>query len=568
MRVYGVAPFAWSGLGPLALGSLAALLLGCPTRGTLEPLGDDAGPSTDNGRPITSDVPADSGPPRPMCPTPTATMRVEPCAGNPSCGLPQSATVQVTGNTAALDDYQVEVTLPANVLSAVGSTCDRMVFRAADNAWAPHFVTNCAMGKVWVKVPRMAANATTTLRLHYGGSTAVAAAQSYDDTFDRVPTRAQGVIGAYSFDEGTGDRTCPAAGSTPFDAFLFNDRYSPTAHPKELAAGATPPTLWSNEAPLSALAPTNPAAHFTRSQRSLQFGTASRATPEGMLTDWAPVNWRSATSEPFNMARSQLTVGVWARPTTSASSNVNTEFSTVVCFGMPDLAARAAFWRLPPTDPRMIDNSIFNPWAIFFRGDGPDNTLFQGNTCVEPCTDVINYAHITTTNVLTRADYVERWHFMAFTFDQTARPHTVRRSYYDDRVFNYPQQLELVPQTRFYCPNPLSFARCNPNTERGERIDCPGTMTNIPDAGSNGCAPLCPDGHGPCIDPPDAPIMYPPAPVVIGADFNDGNAELGFAGQIDDMFILNRAISPDEMRAYREHRQYSADQSRIRVTVQ
>ncbi|MBL8604371.1 MAG: hypothetical protein JNK72_20770 [Myxococcales bacterium] len=586
-------------------GLVASALAGCPTRGSLAPLGEDAGPEPredatvtpqDNGPPpdlgfspdgavILPDIPdtgptpdtgnvtdtgnpVDAGPARPACRPITAAARAEPCAGNPSCGLPSRATVQITGNTAALEEYQVQVTLPSTVLSAVGSSCDRMVFRTSDNAWAPHFVTDCAMGKVWVRVPRMMANATTTLTLHYGGSTAMAAPQSYDDTFDRVPTRASNVIGAYTFDEATGDRTCPTVGTTPFDAFVFNEHYSPSLRPKEFASGATVPALWSTEAPNHPLAPNNANARFRRSQSSLSFGTARRATVEGMLTDWAPINWRSLTPEPFSMARTQLTVGIWARPTTPASSNVNTEFSTVVCFGMPDLAARSAFWRLPATDPRMIDNSIFNPWAIFFRGDGPDNTLFQGNTCVEPCTDVINYAHITTTNVLTRAAYVDRWHFMAFTFDSTTRPTTTRRSYYDERVFSYPADLELFPQTRFYCPNPLSFARCNPDTERGERIDCPGTMMNIPGAGPNGCAPLCPDGHGPCINPPEAPIMYPPAPVVIGADFNDGNAELGFAGQIDDFFIMNRAVSPDEMRAYRERRQYSADESRLRVTVQ
>jgi hypothetical protein len=47
--------------------------------------------------------------------------------------------------------------------------------------------------------------------------------------------------------------------------------------------------------------------------------------------------------------------------------------------------------------------------------------------------------------------------------------------------------------------------------------------------------------------------------VVIGADLNDGEAQLGIEGQIDDMFILSRSLSPDEMRAYRERRQYSPD---------
>ena len=68
---------------------------------------------------------------------------------------------------------------------------------------------------------------------------------------------------------------------------------------------------------------------------------------------------------------------------------------------MPDLATRMAV--MP--DAQVVDNSIFNPWAIFFRSDNVDDTYFQGNSCVEPCTNVDSYAHITTREPLTSAQF-------------------------------------------------------------------------------------------------------------------------------------------------------------------
>jgi hypothetical protein len=68
-------------------------------------------------------------------------------------------------------------------------------------------------------------------------------ANSYDDTFDRVPTRAEGILGSYSFDEGTGARTCPSAGTSPFDAYIHQDLYRAN-HPE--VAGADP-VIWSTE---------------------------------------------------------------------------------------------------------------------------------------------------------------------------------------------------------------------------------------------------------------------------------------------------------------------------------
>ena len=114
---------------------------------------------------------------------------------------------------------------------------------------------------------------------------------------------------------------------------------------------------------------------------------------------------------------------------------------------------------------------------------------------------------------------------MAFTVDTTTRPHTTRRSFLNERSYEFPRDLDLFP-----------------------------VETN------------CPLGSGMCAWPPEAPIMYYPAPVVIGADLNDGEAQLGLEGKVDDFFVINRAISPAEMQAYRERRQYSADPITATVT--
>ena len=122
-----------------------------------------------------------------------------------------------------------------------------------------------------------------------------------------------------------------------------------------------------------------------------------------------------------------------AKPANAFGDN----FQTVVCQGMPDLATRMAV--MP--DAQVIDNSIFNPWAIFFRSDNVDDTYFQGNSCVEPCTNVDSYAHITTREPLMSAQFANKWHFMAITVDTMTTPHATRRSFYDDRTYSFPADL-------------------------------------------------------------------------------------------------------------------------------
>ncbi len=475
---------------------------GCPTRGSLVP------PGTDGGTTITDtpgvDVPPLGNPCRPMTPA----TRTDPCPGRASCDLPSQARVNVTGASSTITEFQVQVTLPSNVRMAAGPACDRMVFRTAAGAWAPHFVTDCSAGTVWVRVPEITA-AGTALTLYYGGTAAVAAANSYDDTFDRVPSRAANLLGAWTFDEGTGTRACPVVGTEPFDAYVHD---SPVARHDTWEA-PTLPAFWSREAPPSLLAPsTNTAAHFSRNQWSLNFPRMqvpiSRTRPDQTQTGRI-VNWRTEHVKPFQAANMQLTVGVWVYTETPANV-FKDNFQTVICAGWPEHAT-------PPFPGAVFEgSSIFNPWAIFFRSDDSTNSFLQGNTCVYPCLNVDQYAHVTTRRPFTTEEFVRRWHFAAMTVDVATAPHATRRSYFDSSMYEFPQDLDLWPQERY----------------------CPG---------------------GVCRYPPDTPIQYYEAPVVIGADMNAGEAQLGLEGKVDDLFVIARAVSPDEMRAYRERRAYSPD---------
>lgn len=501
----------------IALGLLPAA---CATRGSLaqpvsledvptvtDDLGDGAAP--DRPDPL-KDVPLvdlPDVPVRPPCPPYTPPSRIEPCPGRSDCGLPSHGRVDVTGATGPLTNYQVRVELPPAVRTAIGPACDRLVFRTMSSEWAPHWVADCAMGVVWVRVPAIGAG-STVLAMHYGGTAAVPAAQSYDDTFDRVPLQAANLLAAYTFDEGTGSRTCPSGGllAPPFDAFIHETQYD-----LPQTEVAQKPPLWSTEAPTSLLSPANPTGRFTRGQHSLHFPRHAVLPAAGVSTPNRLVNWQSPDGRPFNTATRQLTLGLWVFAASPANA-FGDNFQTVVCQGMPDLATRMA--TMPGA--MVVDNSIFNPWAIFFRSDNVDDTYFQGNSCVAPCTHVDSYAHITTREPLTSVQFAGKWHFMAITVDTTSVPHATRRSFYDDRSYSFPADLDLFPEN-VYCP-------------MGPRM---------------------------CRWPPEAPIQYYPAPVVLGADMNDGEPQLGLEGKVDDFFVINRAASPEEIRAYRERRQYS-----------
>lgn len=489
----------------LALQALA--LAACPTRGPLNLGGGEDGgfvdPSGDG------DLP-DAPPLGPPCPAPAAPRRTDPCPTRGDCGLPSAARVNITGARTVLREFQVRVVLPAAIRAAAGPACDRLSFRTPANQWVPHFVTNCAMGEVWIRVPEVQP-AGTVVALNYGGPTPVPAAQSYDDTFDRVPTAAAGLIGAWSFDEGTGTRSCPAAGGVAFDAYIHDNPFA-----RGLGEVRRRPELWSREAPPSMLAPDNAAARFSRGQFSLNFERSDTIPdprqPAVTRVDRL-VNWRSDSNLTFRAANDQLTVGVWVYTETPANE-FEDNFQTVICYGMP------AHPR-PPFQGAVLDGiSIFNPWALFFRSDDANNTFLQGNTCVFPCINIDQYAHITTKRPFTREAFTRRWHFAAMTVDTTSRPHATRRSYFDGDAYEFPRDLNLFPEDT-YCPGP-------------------------PDARV-------------CRYPPDTAIYYYDAPVVLGADLNAGEARLNLEGKIDDLFIIGRAAPPEEIRAYRERRKYSPD---------
>lgn len=480
----------------------------CPTRGPIDLAVNDGG----DGNLV------DAPPLGPPCPEPTLPRRTDPCPIRGNCGLPSTARVNITGARSVLYEFQVRVVLPPAIRGAVGPMCDRLAFRTPNNQWVPHFVTNCAMGEVWIRVPEIQPTGTV-VALHYGGSTGVPAAQSYDDTFDRVPLDAPDLLGAWTFDEGTGTRTCPAAGTVAFDAYIHDSPYA-----RGLGEVRRRPELWSREAPPSLLAPNNPAARFSRRQFSLNFERSDTIPNPRMPTVTRVdrlVNWRSDSNIPFRMATEQLTVGLWVYTETPANE-FEDNFQTVICYGMP---ARPR----PPFQGAMLDGiSIFNSWALFFRSDDADNSFLQGNTCVFPCINVDQYVHITTKRPFPRAAFTRRWHFVAMTVDTTTRPHATRRSYFDEETYEFPRDLNLFPEDT-YCPGPPEARVCR--------------------------------------YPPDTTIYYYDAPVVLGADLNGGEARLNLEGKIDDLFVLHRAASPEEIRAYRERRKYSPDPIMATVTM-
>lgn len=487
--------------------ALASATAACPTRGPVNPYFLGAEGDGGDGKDAAPDANEPLGPP---CTPPMAVRRTDPCPGRPNCGLPSQARVNVTGARSTLTDFQVLVTLPPAVRSAAGPACDRLVFRTMTGEWAPHFATDCAMGQVWVKVPTIQPSGTA-LTVHYGGSTAPMGAQSYDDTFDRVPLRAQGLVAAYTFDEGMGTRSCPAggtaAGMTPFDAYIHDTPYGRSMG----EVRGRLPALWSRDAPPSLLAPGNAAARFSRNQSSLAFERSTAADPGNPMRTVIDrlVNWRTEANTPYAEASLQFTAGIWVYTETPANE-FEDNFQTVVCAGMPERPR-------PPFPGATLEGiSIFNPWAIFFRSDDADNTFLQGNSCVFPCINVDQYVHITTKRPFTREAFTRRWHFAAMTLDTTSRPHATRRSYFDGQMYEFPSDLNLFPEDT-YCP------------------------------------------MGMCRYPPDTAIYYYDAPVVIGSDLNGGEARLGLEGKVDDFFVMSRAVSPDEMRAIRERRQYSPD---------
>ena len=204
-------------------------------------------------------------------------------------------------------------------------------------------------------------------------------------------------------------------------------------------------------------------------------------------------SWRT---DPANTPRPQtgLTLGAWF--TTTENPDAHGAWSTVMCYG-----ARAGW----PFD-------IANPFAMFMWESGVNDVYLQANSCHNGCTvpGMTNtmpgdYDHIATTRSYTYDDLMgavgsrPKWHFMAMSLNFQ----TNERHLYFDGVDE-----PLGTRDRF--------------------------LDTIPSTG---------------------PIFYiPDSPVVLGADLNDGVDGLTLAGDLDDVFILNRAATVAELTAFRERR--------------
>lgn len=467
---------------------------------------DAAPPPIDTG----ADVARDAGVVTPTdgaCPAPAAPPRTDPCPGRLDCGFSTHGRVRITGARATTRELQVRVELPPAVRVATGAACDRIVFRATTGAWAPHWVQDCVAGVVWVRVPVLEASGTE-LAMHYGGGASVAAANSYDDTFDRVPLSAPSLLGAWTFDEGSGTRACPAAGTAFFDAWIDAAPYD-APHPEVSAR----PSLWTTDVPASPLG-----ARFTRGNHALDFPRSQVITNPARPTVTRPgrlVNWRTTDSTSLR-ATAAITVGAWVYTATPANE-FEDNWQTVISYGMPADPTPP----FPGADVSTLGN--FNPWAIFFQGVNPAETVLMTNTCAYPCLEDDEYAHVATRDPLPREALLGAWHFVAMTVDTTTVPHTTRRAFYDARVFEYPRDMFTWPPEMF----------------------CPG---------------------GVCRTPPDGRIQYYDAPVILGGDMNNGEVALGLEGKLDDVFILGRAATVGELAAWRERRQYTADPLTSTVT--
>jgi len=119
-------------------------------------------------------------------------------------------TIDNTGNSNTLTDYQVLVTLDTASLISEGkmqSDCDDIRFTDTDgvttlNYWLESGC-NSASTKLWVKVPSIPASSTKTIYMYYGNVDA-SSQSSVANTFIREIDGAQPVKGSWHFDEGSG----------------------------------------------------------------------------------------------------------------------------------------------------------------------------------------------------------------------------------------------------------------------------------------------------------------------------------------------------------------------------
>lgn len=120
-------------------------------------------------------------------------------------------------------------------------------------------------------------------------------------------------------------------------------------------------------------------------------------------------------------------------------------------------------------------------------------------------------AHVTTRGrPFTAEEFARRWHFVAITVD--AHPCDAScdapEPYFDSAMYEFPRDLDRGRRS----------ATAPAAVRRAIRLICPFSMTRA-------------RGHRRRHDV--------------------ARAQLGLEGKVDDLFVFARAISPDEMRAYR-----------------
>lgn len=269
----------------------------------------------------------------PCCDDPPAT---DPCgmAGS-ACGLGQRSMVQLAANGRAAESVQVRVDLPvAWVGTSLRMDCSDLVFREMDGTWAPHWVEECAPmagggPRVWVRIRRLDPQAGATLAVHHGGPS-VAAAQSFDRVFDRVPSRDPALLGAWTFDEGMGNATRHAG---------------PPAFFWWAMPGSTDPAV-----PVPRTSPLNgaiwaPQGGHWGTRRDVKFTRGSAFRTVDRTTLRVPAMQTPRPDQGFTMA-------AWFRTDTTPNM-AGVDWATIVSLGAPE------GWG------NNTGVDIFNPYALF-----------------------------------------------------------------------------------------------------------------------------------------------------------------------------------------------------------
>ncbi len=125
----------------------------------------------------------------------------------------KAVTVNNTGNTSNLTNYQVSITIDTASLISTGkmrSDCGDIRFTDADgttnlNYWIESGC-NTASTKVWVKVPSIPASSSKTIYMYYGNPTATSQSNG-DDTFAFFDDFNDGIIDTVKWPTATRDTT-------------------------------------------------------------------------------------------------------------------------------------------------------------------------------------------------------------------------------------------------------------------------------------------------------------------------------------------------------------------------